>query len=232
MPAAALSPLSKQPPEERSWVYSPLHYATESRTLPTGDEDSNTVSWLSVAELPGLDMWQLRHSFCVSDYFTIPHDWFIGAVLFISVVFNTLLSSAWRGFRSRCLCVCAFCACLYPWILQSYFCPYLYWMCIWSVESTSPYQRTASWCTASHLLTARSHVSSTAVSVTTAEIAQVWCGFQLNSTDQTSYHIFKWLVSSILILSWSETACRLQCVALCWPNTSIILLSSSRQFIH
>ncbi|MCJ8737716.1 hypothetical protein PDJAM_G00027240 [Pangasius djambal] len=32
------------PPEERSWVYSPLHYATESRTLPTGDEDNDTFS--------------------------------------------------------------------------------------------------------------------------------------------------------------------------------------------
>ncbi|XP_046713862.1 phosphatidylinositol 4-phosphate 5-kinase type-1 gamma isoform X1 [Silurus meridionalis] len=30
------------PPEERIWVYSPLHYATESQTLATGDEDSDT----------------------------------------------------------------------------------------------------------------------------------------------------------------------------------------------
>lgn len=33
-----------QPPEERSWVYSPLHYAAESGTQPGGDQESETVS--------------------------------------------------------------------------------------------------------------------------------------------------------------------------------------------
>lgn len=34
----------QQPPEDKSWVYSPLHFSTGSKTLPEDEEESETVS--------------------------------------------------------------------------------------------------------------------------------------------------------------------------------------------
>ncbi|XP_036443263.1 phosphatidylinositol 4-phosphate 5-kinase type-1 gamma isoform X6 [Colossoma macropomum] len=59
-----------QPPEERSWVYSPLHYVTDSKTLPQGDEESDTVSQLSteVLWMFGMDICEHKTFFPFSIY--------------------------------------------------------------------------------------------------------------------------------------------------------------------